>query len=428
MKEILSIIFSIPLFFFIFSFPVNCFNYKIFGLKKINLFESVLINIILHSNILLLISFLNFNLNYTFIVYIFLALIFFACFYKKYLQYFINNSSYFFLFFLFCFSFFLEIAQNAHMNWDGVDHWFYKVQNFYQGASIDKLIDVPLSHYPHLGSYIWAFFWKNSLLNYEYFGRFFYAFFFLIVIFSTISSQKEFMDVEKYFLILIVVILSTDFYLLGGYQEYLLFFAFASVVYLFLYLKKNNNFFIQILFLLCSNIILWTKQEGFFYFIILFIVFNIHFDQERKRRILLTFLFLLLLLNFISTKILIFSEFKLTEKIDFFNFINEFNIILFIKKIILFCKYTIISFFKNLIWLPILLAFFLLVKKKIFLLQNFYFITFFILSFSFIFSIYIFTKFDLNWLLSVSLSRLLFALTGFYIFFILALLKIYKKK
>lgn len=428
MKEILSIIFSIPLFFFIFSFPVNCFNHKIFGLKKINLFESVLINIILHANILLFISFLNFNLNYTFIFYIFLALIFFAYFYKKYLKYFINNFSYFFLFILFCFSFFLEIAQNAHMNWDGVDHWFYKVQNFYQGGSIDKLADVPLNHYPHLGSYIWAFFWKNSLLNYEYFGRFFYAFFFLIVIFSTISSQKEFIDEEKYFLILIVVILSTDFYLLGGYQEYLLFFAFASVVYLFLYLKKNNNFFIQILFLLCSNIILWTKQEGFFYFIILFIVFNIHFNQERERRILLTFLFSLLLLNFILTKILIFGEFKLSEKIDFFNFINEFNFILFIKKIILFCKYTIISFFKNLIWLPILLAFFLLLKKKIFLLQNFFFITFFILSFSFIFSIYIFTKFDLNWLLSVSLSRLLFALTGFYIFFILALLKIYKKK
>ena len=93
------------------------------------------------------------------------------------------------------------------MNWDGVANWFYKVQNFYQGGSIDKLNNVPLNHYPHLGSYIWAFFWKNSFLNYEYFGRFFYVFFFLIIIFSIISSQKEFTDIEKFFLIFIVVIL-----------------------------------------------------------------------------------------------------------------------------------------------------------------------------------------------------------------------------
>ena len=127
-------------------------------------------------------------------------------------------------------------------------------------------------------------------------------------------------------------------------------------------------------------------------------------------------------------KVLIFGEFVLTEKVSFFQFITEFNFILFIKKIILIFKYIFISFFKNLIWLPILLSFLFLLRKKIFLSQNFFFITFFVLSFSFIFSIFIFTKFDLNWLLSVSLSRLLFALSGFFIFLLLPFLKIYKKK
>ena len=70
MIEIINIALSVPLFLLIFSFPLNCFNYQKFQLRKLNFFETILINIILHSNIFLLLSFLNFNLQYIFTVYI----------------------------------------------------------------------------------------------------------------------------------------------------------------------------------------------------------------------------------------------------------------------------------------------------------------------------------------------------------------------
>jgi hypothetical protein len=428
MIEIISIALSIPLFFLVFSFPLNCFNYQKFQLRKLNLFEIILINVVLHSNIFLLMSFSNFNLQYIFAVYIMLGVFFFILYFKKYIQYFVDNYLYIILFFVLCYSFFVEISQNAHMTYDGVEHWFYKVQNFYQGGTVDDLNNLALNHYPHLGSYIWAFFWKNSFLNYEYFGRFFYVFIFLISIFSIISSQKEFSDTEKYFLIFGAVIISTDFYLFGGYQEYLIFFCFVSFVHIFLLLKKNNIFFLRILLLLIANIILWSKQEGFFYFIILSLIFNIHFKQERKKRIIFIALYCIVFLLFIVTKIYFLGSFKFTENLSLYEFLVNFDFFIIVNKIILIFKYFLISFLKHPMWILIILSLIFLAKQKNYLQNNIFFITFLILAFGFIISVYIFTKFDLQWLLPVSLSRLVFPLSGFTIYLVLEVLKIYKKK
>ena len=428
MIEIINIALSVPLFLLIFSFPLNCFNYQKFQLRKLNFFETILINIILHSNIFLLLSFLNFNLQYIFTVYIVFGIFFFILYFKKYIRYFVDSYLYLILFIVFCFSFFIEISQNAHMNYDGVDHWFYKVQNFYQGGSVNNLNNLSFSHYPHLGSYIWAFFWKNSFLNYEYFGRFFYVFIFLISIFSIVSSQKEFLDIEKYFLIVGAVIISADTYLFGGYQEYLIFFSLVSFVHIFLLLKKNNIFFLQFLLLLTANIILWTKQEGFFYFIILSLIFNIHFNQKRKKKILIITLYSIFLLLFLTIKIYYFGSFKLTEKMSFYEFFINFDFFIFLDKIILIFKYFFISFLKHPMWILIILSLIFLIKEKNYLSNNIFFITFFILTFGFVISIYIFTKFNLHWLLSVSLSRLVFPLSGFMMHLVLQVLKIYKNK
>lgn len=428
MIEIFSIVTFIPLLLLFFSFPLNCFNYQKFHLKELNFFETVLINIVLHLNIFLLTSFLNFNLKYIFICYVTFGVLFFILYIKKYIQYFIYNYLYFILFFVVCYSFFTEIAQNAHMTYDGVDHWFYKVQNFYQGGSVDNLNNLSFSHYPHLGTYIWAFFWKNSFLNYEYFGRFFYVFIFLICIFSTISSQKEFSDTEKYFLILGAIIISTDFYLFGGYQEYLIFFSLVSYVHIFLLLSKNNILFLQLLLLLIANIILWTKQEGFFYYIILSLVFNIHYKQERTKKILFIVLYSIVLLLFISSKFYFFGGFRLTESVSFYEFLINFDLSIFLNKIFLIIKYFFIGFFKHPMWILIILALILLIKEKKYLLNNIFFVTFLILTFGFVISVYIFTKFDLQWLLSVTLSRLIFPLSGFMMYLVLHVLKIYKNK
>jgi hypothetical protein len=314
------------------------------------------------------------------------------------------------------------------MNYDGVDHWFYKVQNFYQGGSVNNLNNLSFSHYPHLGSYIWAFFWKNSFLNYEYFGRFFYIFIFLISIFSIISSQKEFSHTEKYFLIFGAVIICSDFYLFGGYQEYLIFFSLISFAHVFLLLRKNSIFFLKLLLLLIANIILWTKQEGFFYYIILSLIFNIHYKQEKEKKILFIGLYSIVFLLFIVIKFYFFGEFKLTENLSFYEFLVNFDFFIFLNKIILIIKHFFIGFLKHPMWILIILSLILLMKEKKYLLNNIFFVTFLILTFGFIISVYIFTKFDLYWLLSVSFSRLIFPLSGFMMFLVLHVLKIYKNK
>ena len=50
-----------------------------------------------------------------------------------------------------------------------------------------------VDYYPHLGTYLWGF-WKNSLMSYEYFGRYIFVYAFLLTIFSICDYLK----VEKY--------------------------------------------------------------------------------------------------------------------------------------------------------------------------------------------------------------------------------------
>ena len=56
------------------------------------------------------------------------------------------------------------LIKNAHLEWDALSHWIIKVKIFYQGGSIENLKNIPFDYYPHLGSYIWAFFGKVVFL------------------------------------------------------------------------------------------------------------------------------------------------------------------------------------------------------------------------------------------------------------------------
>ena len=35
---------------------------------------------------------------------------------------------------------------------------------FLQGGSYEDIANVPFSYYPHLGTYLWGYFWSNSFL------------------------------------------------------------------------------------------------------------------------------------------------------------------------------------------------------------------------------------------------------------------------
>lgn len=104
------------------------------------------------------------------------------------------------------------------------------------------------------------------------------------------------------------------------------------------------------------------------------------------------------------------------------NFVDNLNPIILFQKIFLIIKYIMISFVKYPIWIIIISSSIILFFKYNFF-EKFYFLyTFIFLTFTFIFSIFIYTPDDLNWLLPLTLSRLVFPISGFYIFLIIILL------
>ena len=101
-----------------------------------------------------------------------------------------------------------------------------KAQVFYQNGTFSDLKNVSFSYYPHFGSFLWGFFWKNSFLQFEYLGRLILPFFYLSGIFFSISTLFENKNyLNKVFFLILVLTLSLDYYLFGGYQDYYLFFG-----------------------------------------------------------------------------------------------------------------------------------------------------------------------------------------------------------
>lgn len=244
MIEIFSIFIGLFPFFFVSIFPINYFKYKTILISyKINFFDVLSINLILFLNFLLIFSFLSINLRIIFIVYILICLFYFFFNFKKYLLFFIKNKIIIFSFFFILFFLFLTIAQISILTWDGAAHWLYKTQNFYQGNQYKNLVNLPMNYYPHLGSYVWAFFWKNSFVQLEYFGRFFFIFVFVVSIFSLGQQlNKNFSIAEKLLITFLLTVLSTNFFLFGGYQEYLIFFIFFVFSRFFFCFREIVNF------------------------------------------------------------------------------------------------------------------------------------------------------------------------------------------
>ena len=221
MIELLNILLSIIIFLVIFSFPVPITTQNKFFL---NVYDRLLINIVLHANFFLILSFFNFNINIIFFVYLFIGFFFLLFFFKENRIYLKNNFLTIFFYIIALYCIFIYIAQNAILNWDGAAHWFYKAQNFFQESEYKNLNSLPFNYYPHLGSYIWAFFWKNSLLQVEYVGRFFFVFLLVSCCFSLGQQLNEkFSNFEKILISSFLIYFSTNFFLLGGYQEYFLF-------------------------------------------------------------------------------------------------------------------------------------------------------------------------------------------------------------
>jgi hypothetical protein len=440
MFEILSILLSVIIFLLFFSFPL-----PIFYLNKnnsLNYYDKLLLNIVIHCNIFLVLSFFTINTHFVFLLYIFISIVFFIYNFKNIFFFLKKNFSTISFFIITLYCLFVYLAQNAILNWDGAAHWFYKTQNFFQGTEYKNLKNLPFNYYPHLGSYIWAFFWKNNLLQIEYFGRFFFIFLFVSSCFSLgLQLNKNFSNFEKISISISLTYLSTNFFLLGGYQEYFLFFIFFVFgrLFLLLNLSLNSNLknYIIILILLVTNLALWIKQEGFFYFIFLNVIFLIHYKSKIYFKFLYFFFSLILILIFLKVKIFFFNEVSFNENIKIYELYNALTKLIIdtlysstfleiINKIYLIIKYILMSFIKYPIWIIIIFSSIILSLKYKYFKNNLFFLSYFILHLFLIFLVY-FKHNDINTLLPLTLSRLIFPITGLYIFLIIILLNKIKK-
>ena len=428
MIEIFSLFLTLGSLLIFSNLPLNFYLIK----KKLNtnitFSESMLINLIINFNLLLICSFFLINLNYLFSVYLIGIIVISFIYFKDFLKLIIKNIFLNIFFIIIFYSLSIAIIKNAYLDWDGLAHWIFKASVYYDGGEYKDLVGLPFDHYPHLGSYIWAFFWKNSLIQNEYSGRLFFIFIFLISIFSLTSQfNKKFSNFEKLFFIFVIVYLSTNLFLFGGYQEYFLFFIFFCfshfLIKFFLSKKINNlNYYPEILILLTANTIMWIKQEGFFYYIILNLLFLIHAKRDFLNKFIFTIFALVILFCFFYVKNIYFGSVEFSESIINDETFKNFQFKYLIGKIFIICKYFLITFFKYPIWILILLSILYICIKYNFFNKYKFVVTYLILTFSFVFMIFLNTPEDISWLAPLTLNRVVFALSGFLIFLCVDLL------
>ena len=219
MTEIILIFFQI--FFIGFLIKLSIPNIKINSMLPTSLTESLILKSIIFINLLLVFSFLNISLNYLIISLIVISLILIL---KEKEKFRINFNFDFknFLIFIYIFIVSIVLSYDLQLGWDAKFFWFLKTINFYQDNSLLNLEKLPATDYPHLGSYIWSFFWRFPFNSYEYLGRIFYVFLYILSIFyfcEIFKSNKTY----KLILSSLIILITFDIELFNGNQEIIIF-------------------------------------------------------------------------------------------------------------------------------------------------------------------------------------------------------------
>tara|TARA_Y100000768_G_scaffold386877_1_gene376383 strand:+ start:1336 stop:2640 length:1305 start_codon:yes stop_codon:yes gene_type:complete len=422
MIEIISVFISLISFFLVSNFPMNNFLIKKYSPISFSFSEILLINILFNCNLLLALSFFTIDLNLIFFLLIIPSIVLTLFFFKQYLQLFKNNIYLVSLFLVIYYSISIFVVRNAYLEWDGLEHWIFKSSVYFNGGQYKNLVGLPFDYYPHLGSYLWAFFWKNSILQIEYSGRLFFIFIFLVTIFSLNSKIKSRNHIFQNLIIIFVLsYFSTNFFLFGGYQEYLIFFVFFCyslffVKFFLINTYPNYNVYPELILIFTTNLILWIKQEGFFYYIILNIIFLIHAKRDMLHKFIYIIIMAILMLFFVYIKSLYFGSLKFNADI-----INEetykiFELKYLVLKIFIITKYFLISFIKYPIWFLIILSSIILHIHFNYFKNNKFILSYILLSFSFVYAVFINEPTDFYYLIPLTLDRIVFAISGFLIF------------
>jgi len=431
MIEILQVISHFFLFVFITFFPINTYTApKIAKIFNYSYFNIIFVNSSILMLVLLILSFFRLNLNYIFFIIFFLYIGIFLYIFSDILKKFSLKNSYLkILFFIICISLFLNTANNLEIGWDGLSIWLFKANNFYNGNNFSDLIlnEVPYIQYPHLGAYLWAFFWKNSFLQIEYLGRLFHLYIYITSIFILAETLKDSSRFKKLFFIFFIIIFSYDYdNTMGGYQEFLIFaMLIFSAKILELILNENNyqNFNVLSVFLLINTLLLsWIKNEALFYGIFIILIYLI--INRFNKKALGFFIVGLLMITF---QIIIKKYFFDLEKAFLFslspeslvkniNFTELFNRIYYTS---IYMVHAILKYPINIINILSLIIFLKYFRK---IKEYKHYLIFFLLNIMFLYGVYLVTDAPLIWHLKTSIERLILQTSGFYIFILLHLI------
>ena len=415
MTEITQILLFYLIFFISLFLPINIFS-KINIIKKFNSVELSTFNVAINLNILLIFSFFNFSISeiqpYIFSIFLITFLFIYHNKMKEIKEYFFYLIPIFIIYFILS----INIASELYFGWDAKFFYYIKSLYFFDGKHLSDLIDFSSNkHHPHLGSYIWGFFWSIGPMKLEYFGRLYYLFIFCFSVFyvSNTTKNRNF----NYLLYVLSITLFYEYEFFSGLSDILLF-SFLIIVskYFFIFQKNGNNIYIYFI-ILFSNLLLWTKSEGVVYLtIIVFIITLIQKNSYRNRfLIIFAFLFLCLFKLFIYQIL----DFKLNAQpsynFDYFLSLNFEVIINKLMNITIWLSYyglTNIFFILGLFF--IILSNFTEKKQDYIKILNIYLI----LTVSFFYAAYIFSDREIIFAIRSTLDRLVMASSGFYVYFI----------
>jgi hypothetical protein len=185
--------------------------------------------------------------------------------------------------------------------------------------------------------------------------------------------------------------------------------------------NQKNNLFLFFIIIIGLHLIFWFKDEGIIFFIIysLTLIYTLKLNYIKK--ILLTIIIILLIINQFFLQKHIIGYFGFQDSINSSDVTGLLQINVLIKKIVLITQHILMSFAKHPLWIIIFtcIIFFIneILKKYKWLL------IILILNFFFIFGIYLTTHHPLDWILKVSLDRILFEISSTYMLFLIPLIK-----
>lgn len=412
MIEIIKIISIFPIFFLFLIFPFNTYNKN-----KLN-YDLHSLNLMINLNLLLFFSFLPIGIPFiqgTFLL-IFTILIIYKILNKNHFNLFYSPQA-FLMFFLSFILISLSVANTLEFGWDAKYFNYIKTLFFYEGLNLQEIKNFSdYSWHPHLGSYIWAFFWKLPLISSEYFGRLFYVFIFCFSLVTAIFSDKK-KYYYKIIMFLASLILLFSYKIFSGLHEVLIF-SLLIISSKFLYeLKKNNNTRNIIIIILIANALIWIKSEGLVYAItiITILLINNKIDLRKKIIVAVSAIFII----FFKKLVYIYLDFNaISQPIYNLEFILSLSYLDLIHRLVqMFIYLSYYSLTNTLFSIGIIIVIYLnFIKTNKLNITIFNY--FFLLNLSFIFCAYMFREQEIVYSLRTTADRVIFTSSGFYLYLI----------